>query len=166
MNALPIHVACRAMQGLTRFARASAVLQNMDAWVQPLNAWRKLKPLLHLRKVSILLADKEQPAQDLRHSGDACTPPCRAAAVSAGRHASHGAPGRPAWTPAVRCSTRTRRPEEGFPLLASLQHLHAAQGRITSLQLQDTKEFFSFLDATYLSSKRKHRLRAVHFRAL
>lgn len=63
--------------------------------------------------------------------------------------------GTPAWTPAVSCSTRTRRPEEGFPLLASPPHLHAA----TSLQLQGTEEFF-------LSPKRKHWLWAVQFRAL
>lgn len=45
--------------------------------------------------------------------------------------------------PAVRCSTRTRRAEKGFPLLASPQCLHAAQGRVTSLQLQDATEIFS-----------------------
>lgn len=37
--------------------------------------------------MSILLADKQRSAWDPRRSGDACTPPCSAAAVSAGRHA-------------------------------------------------------------------------------
>lgn len=159
---LPTHVARGVMRGLAQLA----VLWNTDAWLQPLNVWRKWKPLLHVRKLSVLLADKEQLAQDLRLSGDAQTPPFRAATVSAGRHAGHGAAGTPAWTPAVRCSTRTRRPEEGFPLPASPQHLHAAQGRITSLPLQDTTEFFSFLDAIWFSPKRKLRLWAVHFPAL
>lgn len=77
------------------------------------------------------------------------------AAVSVGRHTGRSVPSTPAWTPAVRCSTRTSRPEEGFPLLASPQHLHAAQGRITSLQLQDTKEFFSFLRATLPQPQKK-----------
>lgn len=90
-------------------------------------AWRKCKPLLQARKVSILV----QIRSGLHRR-------CGPAGMRAGRVCRQAA---------ARCSTRTGRPEEGFPLLAPSPGTQP-EDESRAYNCEIPASFFSFLDAS------------------
>lgn len=137
----------------------NVVLGNTDARVQPPNAWRKLNPLLHVRKVSVL-ADKKQHAQGLQRSGDTCTLPAeQGLCLRAGTWAT----ALPAQQRGPSCALLHTYPESGGRISSACFPAVLARSSRAS---HDSTAARCHRDFQQLSPKRKYQLRAVHSQAV